>query len=294
MNGRNILIAATTSLIIIMACIALNTGNVQAKHPGAVQTRTPVYFTGWLPDEQPGETGDFTNAAAISVPAVVHVLTHKKQQEEISGMHGSGSGVIISEDGYIVTNNHVIDGADEITVILPDRKSYKAMLAGADINNDLAVLKIRTAGLPFLFFGKSDKIRAGEWVIAVGYPLGLGETVTAGIISVKSVSLPKNKAGFPMGSFIQTDAAINLGSSGGALVNPDGELIGIVTALASPTGAYAGYGYAIPVNTVQKTVNDIIKFGSIQKPTAVNLPNAKGVNDLDEIFLPWLFLHTGI
>jgi Do/DeqQ family serine protease len=182
----------------------------------------------------------------------------------------SGSGVIISDDGFIVTNNHVIDHADEITVTLNNRKTYKAKLIGSDPSYDLAVIKIDAKALPFLLYGNSDDVKIGQWVLAIGYPLNLETTVTAGIVSAKarSLGLNKDKTGNPGGaveSFIQTDAAVNMGNSGGALVNTDGRLIGINSAIASPTGYYSGYSYAIPVNIAKKVVDDIIKYGTVQR-----------------------------
>ncbi|HEV7620664.1 MAG TPA: trypsin-like peptidase domain-containing protein, partial [Flavisolibacter sp.] len=194
----------------------------------------------------------------------------------IPEQRASGSGVIISEDGYIVTNNHVITDengggvADEIMVTLHDRKSYKARVIGRDPSSDLAVLKIDGTKLPFLVYGNSDNIQLGQWVLAIGYPLTLETTVTAGIISATGRSIginsrQTNKGDTPVESFIQTDAAVNPGNSGGALVNTSGELIGINSAILAPTGTYAGYSFAIPVNIIKKIVNDIIKFGDVQR-----------------------------
>jgi Do/DeqQ family serine protease len=175
--------------------------------------------------------------------------------------------VIVSEDGYIITNNHVIDEADEIKVTLSNKKSYTAKLLGTDPSSDLALLKVEAKGLPFLLYGNSDQVKVGQWVLAVGYPLNLETTVTAGIVSAKARTLGLNsrKSNTPIESFIQTDAAVNQGNSGGALVNTNGELVGIVSAIASPTGAYAGYSYAIPVNIVKKIINDILQFGTVQR-----------------------------
>jgi Do/DeqQ family serine protease len=178
---------------------------------------------------------------------------------------GSGSGVIISPDGYIITNNHVIDGADEIEVSLPDNEVYKAKVIGTDRSTDLAVLQIKRDGLKSIPMGNSDDVEVGEWVLAVGNPFNLNSTVTAGIVSAKgrNINIINDKSAIE--AFIQTDAAINPGNSGGALVNLRGELIGINTAIASPTGAYAGYGFAIPVNIVNKVVTDIMKYGMVQR-----------------------------
>lgn len=239
-------------------------------------------------------TIDFEKAASKAAPAVVHIKTNSQPRqvarrpdlgrspfEDLFGdmfgerggsrpapqKRGSGSGVTISADGYIVTNNHVVDGADEITVILENKKNYKARLIGKDPSTDLAVIKIEGKGLPFLTFANSDQVRLGQWVLAIGYPLGLETTVTSGIVSAKSRSLGINsrQSSAPVEAFIQTDAAINPGNSGGALVNTEGDIIGINSAIASPTGSYAGYGYAIPSNLVKKVIADIIEYGSAKR-----------------------------
>jgi len=185
--------------------------------------------------------------------------------QTIPEQRASGSGAVISDDGYIVTNNHVVEGADEINVTLSNKKSYKATVIGTDPSTDLAVLKIDSKGLPYLVYGNSDDVKLGQWVLAIGYPLTLDVTVTAGIVSAKARSIGINKSKSAVESFIQTDAAVNPGNSGGPLVNTAGELIGINSAIASPTGSYAGYSYAIPVNIVRKTVNDLIKYGAVQR-----------------------------
>ncbi len=246
---------------------------------------------------------DFTQAALAASPAVVHIKTKTNpkqtnnnlaQKNPFSDLFGnddmldqffgnggssrqrmlpqmaSGSGVIISEDGYIVTNNHVVAGADEVNVTLNNRKTYTAKVIGADPSYDLAVIKVNVNNLPFMLFGNSDDVKIGQWVLAIGYPLNLETTVTAGIISAKgrALGLNRDKAGskaMAVESFIQTDAAVNQGNSGGALINPNGQLIGINSAIASLTGFYAGYSYAIPVNIVKKVVNDLIKYGSVQR-----------------------------
>ncbi|HEY4965610.1 MAG TPA: trypsin-like peptidase domain-containing protein, partial [Puia sp.] len=180
---------------------------------------------------------------------------------------GSGSGVIISEDGYIVTNNHVVDGADEVTVTLSNKKYFKAKVVATDPSTDLAVVKVEAKGLPFLLYGNSDEVKVGQWVLAVGYPLSLETTVTAGIVSAKgrSIDINSRQSQSPVESFIQTDAAVNPGNSGGPLINPQGQLIGINSAIASPTGSYAGYSFTIPVNIVKKVVTDLIKYGTTQR-----------------------------
>jgi Do/DeqQ family serine protease len=230
---------------------------------------------------------DFNNAAKKSIAQVVHIKSSLKisgmnsrgipdifkeffgdgffdeQQEQIQ--QGSGSGVIIGSDGYIVTNNHVIAEADEIEVVLNDRRSFRATLVGTDPSTDLALLKIDDTDLPTMEFGNSNDVNIGDWVLAVGNPFNLSTTVTAGIVSAKArnINILKDKSAIE--SFIQTDAAVNPGNSGGALVNLKGELIGINTAIASPTGTYAGYSFAIPVDIVKKVVEDLKNFGIVQR-----------------------------
>lgn len=241
---------------------------------------------------------DFTAAAAVATPTVVHIKTtyeHPSVQgggrsfdpfgdffggegfDDFFGHRqyrgpamGSGSGVIITQDGYIVTNNHVIKEADKIEVVLNDKRSYPAKVIGKDPNTDLALLKIEEKGLPFLSYGNSDNVKVGEWVLAVGNPFNLTSTVTAGIVSAKGRNIniigngdPRVK--FPIESFIQTDAAVNPGNSGGALINTRGELIGINTAIASQTGSYAGYSFAVPVNIAKKVMDDLLEFGAVQR-----------------------------
>jgi Do/DeqQ family serine protease len=184
---------------------------------------------------------------------------------------GSGSGVIISADGYIVTNNHVIDGATKIRVILNDKREYNAELLGKDPNTDLAVLRIDEKNLPFAVVGNSDDVKVGQWVLAVGNPFNLTSTVTAGIVSAKGRNLnllrdqrnPESQ--YSIESFIQTDAAVNPGNSGGALVSADGKLVGINTAIASQTGQYAGYAFAVPANLMKKVIGDLTKYGEVQR-----------------------------
>jgi Do/DeqQ family serine protease len=223
------------------------------------------------------EAIDFTAAAENAVHTVVHVKNVSvrtvsnpimeffygqrggQQQEQI----GTGSGVIISEDGYIVTNNHVIKDATELEVTLNNNKSYKAKLIGTDSKMDIALLKINTdEKLPYSVFADSDQVKVGEWVLAVGNPYNLNSTVTAGIVSAKARNLD-NRNGIQ--SFIQTDAAVNPGNSGGALVNTRGELIGINTMISSPTGSYAGYSFAVPSNITRKIIEDIMEFGGVQR-----------------------------
>lgn len=185
----------------------------------------------------------------------------QKRQIQTEPKRAAGSGVIISSDGYIVTNNHVVEGADELTVTLSDNREYSARIIGTDKVTDLALIKINGNNLPTLPIGDSDKLKVGEWVIAVGNPFGLNGTVTAGIVSAKARSLYANG----VESFIQTDAAINAGNSGGALVNAQGELVGINAMLYSQTGSYSGYGFAIPTSIMSKVIEDLKKYGNVQR-----------------------------
>ena len=223
------------------------------------------------------EMTDFTKAAEKTVNAVVHVKNTSIQRSNISGWLrnfygddydekriGTGSGVIVSPDGLIITNYHVIEDATEIEVTSNKNKTYTAEVIGTDQSTDLAVLKIKTdESLPFIPFGNSELARIGEWVLAVGNPFNLNSTVTAGIISAKSRDL--NDRDSKNQSFIQTDAAVNMGNSGGALVNTDGELIGINTAISSITGGFVGYSFAVPSNIVRKVFEDLIEYGNVQK-----------------------------
>ncbi len=186
----------------------------------------------------------------------------RQQQVQTPKREGIGSGVIISTDGYIVTNNHVVDGADELQVTLNDNREFSAKIIGTDKTTDLALIKINGKNLPTLPIGKSENLRVGEWVLAVGNPMGLNSTVTAGIVSATARSIGANG----VESFIQTDAAINAGNSGGALVNVQGELIGINAMLVSQTGSFSGYGFAIPTTIMNKVVADIKEFGTVQRP----------------------------
>jgi serine protease Do len=183
---------------------------------------------------------------------------------------GSGSGFIISEDGYILTNNHVVENANRVTVTLTDRRQFDATVVGRDPNTDVAVLRVNAAGLPTVALGDSDDLEIGDWVLALGYPLSLGETVTAGIISAKGKNIgimQRNRdAAAPLEHFIQTDAAINPGNSGGPLVNLRGEVIGINTAIASATGLYSGYGFAVPIRLAKRVADDLIQHGVVHRP----------------------------
>ena len=246
----------------------------------------------------PGQPVDLTYASEKALPAVVHIKYvqnsktktvdvqedpfggffdpfgffdqfqggqggSRRQQIQTPKRQATGSGVIISSDGYIVTNNHVVEGADELTVTLNDNREYNAKIVGTDKQTDLALIKVNAKNLPALPIGDSEKLKVGEWVIAVGNPYNLSSTVTAGIVSAKSRGLGATHGGIE--SFIQTDAAINPGNSGGALVNTQGELVGINAMLYSQTGSYSGYGFAIPTSIMTKVVEDIKKYGSVQR-----------------------------
>jgi serine protease Do len=225
------------------------------------------------------ERPDFVEASAAATPAVVHIRSFYKETATSDPFHGlfgspfqggqrpqsAGSGVIISADGYIATNNHVVKGAEKVEVTLEDKRSYAAEVIGTDPNTDLALLKIKESELPFLPFGNSSGVLVGEWVLAVGNPFNLTSTVTAGIVSAKGRSLNLLNEEFAIESFIQTDAAVNPGNSGGALINTSGQLVGINTAIASETGSYAGYSFAIPVNIVRKVMEDLREYGKVQR-----------------------------
>ncbi len=244
----------------------------------------------------PGQAVDLTYAAEKALPAVVHIKfvqdsktqtvevednpfgdffdpfgffgtpqqgqgNKRKQRVQTPKMEGSGSGVIISSDGYIVTNNHVVEGADRLTVTLNDNREFSARIIGTDQTTDLALIKVDGKNLPTLPVGDSDKLKVGEWVLAVGNPFNLNSTVTAGIVSAKARSMGANG----VESFIQTDAAINKGNSGGALVNTRGELVGINAMIYSQTGSYSGYGFAIPTTIMNKVVSDLKQYGTVQR-----------------------------
>ena len=272
----------------------------------------PVRQVAFYGPEAPGNLPDFETAAAISVHAVVHIKSEFRTKsfvyddffqffnfgnptprEYISPYTAMGSGVIISADGYIVTNNHVVQDAVGITVTLNDKRVYKATVVGTDPGTDLALIHIDENNLPFLSYGNSDEVKIGEWVLAVGNPFNLTSTVTAGIVSAKARDINILGSKGAVESFIQTDAAINPGNSGGALVNTKGELIGINAAIASGTGYYTGYSFAIPVNIVKKVVEDFMKYGKIQRAYLGvyyreiddQLAKDKALNDLRGVYI---------
>lgn len=258
-----------------------------------------------------GAPSDFTMAAEKAIPAVVHVKTVMAPVNSGSiffdpfrdyffgnprgqQARSAGSGVIISDDGYIVTNNHVINNATNVEVTLDDKRTFTAKVVGADPSTDIALLKVEEKNLPFLTISNSDEVKIGQWALAVGNPFNLTSTVTAGIISAKgrSISILDDRS-FPIESFIQTDAAVNPGNSGGALVDLNGNLIGINTAIASSTGSYTGYSFAVPSNIVKKVTQDLLEFGTVQRGflgvtiSDINqqVANEKKLNSLNGVYV---------
>jgi len=309
MNFKNILAVVAISASTAIASVWGYGKFQQSRYAGVQQEgKLPVNYAGFFDNKNAAApVVDFTPAATAGTPAVVHIKTvtkakqvtnnTQKQRNPFSDFFGgdmfddffggprvysipeqraSGSGVIYTEDGYIITNNHVVAGADEINVTLKNRKTYKATVVGTDPSSDLAVIKIDAKSLPYIVWGNSDDVKLGQWVLAIGYPLNLDVTVTAGIVSAKarSIGINDRQSQTPIESFIQTDAAVNQGNSGGALINTEGQLIGINSAIASPTGYYSGYSYAIPVNIVKKVVGDIVKYGTVQRAyIGISYPN---------------------
>lgn len=219
---------------------------------------------------------NFEAAAQLVTPAVVHIRAiygpgnfslNPLDHSANPNLQSTGSGVLISDDGFIVTNNHVIEEANTVEVVMNNNQRFYAKVIGADPSTDLALLKIKAKGLPFVKYGDSDRIKTGEWVLAIGNPFDLNSTVTAGIVSAKArnIGILRVKNNLQIESFIQTDAAVNPGSSGGALVNLKGELLGINSAIATATGGYAGYSFAIPVSLVKKIMDDLLEFGQVQR-----------------------------
>lgn len=283
--------------------------------PKTLAEKQNVHFTS---NEEVVPAFDFVDIAEHATPTVVHITTTVETAQAQQGQtledpfgffderffrqmpqgprQATGSGVIITQDGYIATNNHVIDNASKITVVLDDKRQYDAELVGADPETDLALLKIKEKDLPFLRFGNSDQIKVGEWVIAVGNPFNLNSTVTAGIVSAKgrNINLLRRNSEYAIENFIQTDAAVNPGNSGGALVNTKGELIGINTAIASQTGSYSGYSFAVPVNIAKKILDDILKYGEVKRAIlgvqirdiTSELADEKGISELKGVYVP--------
>ncbi len=330
---------ATLLIAFVGGAVAIGTYKIfETNQTGlSIEEKQKVYFTNNTAAENTPLLGalDFTQAAANVAPAVVHVrTTYNRTANQMQGMEGfgdmfedffgrrgnpqqrngqnkpamgKGSGVIVSDDGYIMTNNHVVEDADKIEVILTDKRVLSAKVIGRDKNTDLALIKVEGANLPLVKLGNSDDVKVGEWVLAVGYPLTLESTVTAGIISAKSRQIgilapqvnphnydPNNPpSNTSIESFLQTDAVINRGNSGGALVNTRGELIGINSAIASQSGTYEGYGFAIPINLAKKVMNDFLKYGEVKRGyigvqfSELNADNAKelGTKEIDGLYV---------
>lgn len=279
MNAKNLFSKAMQAGFIILISV-LDTTLIVAR-----TTQTPTLKTASTASASPYI--DFTQAAEQSVNAVVHVKTKtiRKQQglaypqdpffdfffgqpqmqAKPQPILSSGSGVIVSTDGYIVTNNHVVNQADEIEVVLNDKRSFTAQIIGRDPNTDIALIKIEAENLTAIPYGNSDELKIGEWVLAIGNPFNLTSTVTAGIVSAKARNINILSSDMKIEAFIQTDAAVNPGNSGGALVNTRGQLVGINTAIASQTGSYSGYSFAVPISIVAKVVSDLKQYGDVQR-----------------------------
>lgn len=280
--GSVAVIALSAGVAGVTAYAMMEKNQANASFYEAFDTASPLRTAAF--DASSMQPVDLTKAAESTLNSVVHIMSiqrskiqtiqqpdifdfffgdgrGRQQQVQTPEQRGFGSGVIISKDGYIVTNNHVIDGADEINVKLHDGREMKGRVIGTDPTSDLALVKIEGDDFPAIVVGNSDNLKVGEWVLAVGNPFNLGSTVTAGVVSAKSRGLGANQ----VESFIQTDAAINQGNSGGALVNAKGELVGINAMLYSPTGAYSGYGFAIPVSIMTKVVTDLKQYGTVQR-----------------------------
>ena len=264
-----------------------------------------------LPGVTPGSALDFTGAVEQSIDAVVHVKTKEFREYHGNSVYellfgdqpngeappilGFGSGVIISNKGYIVTNNHVIAGSDEVVVVLNNKQEYNATVVGTDLNTDLALLKVEAEGLSSMKFGDSNALQLGEWVLAIGNPYNLTSTVTAGIVSAKARNIPFLRTQeFGIESYIQTDAAVNRGNSGGALINTRGELVGINAAIiASRTGGFVGYSFAIPVSIVHKVVTDLMEYGEVQRAilgvnigdVTAELVQQKGLEQIEGVYV---------
>ncbi|MFV0483328.1 MAG: Do family serine endopeptidase [Bacteroidales bacterium] len=297
---KNVLLVSVVSILCVIVCLAVYTKYFL---PSTVEisqeeTSTPFQFTSVSASSE--TLPDLTYAAEKSVHAVVHITSSKelqgrqysnplyeffygdRYQQQPRVQEATGSGVIISQDGYIATNNHVIEDAENIKVVLNDKREFKAELVGTDPNTDIALLKIDAKELPFLTFKNSNDLRLGEWVLAVGNPYNLTSTVTAGIVSAKArnigiIGSNSSSGKMPIEAFIQTDAAVNPGNSGGALVNMAGDLVGINTAIASRTGSYTGYSFAVPSTIVKKVVDDLKQYGTVQRAMlGVGITNLDG------------------
>jgi len=277
---KNIVLVVLVSVLSSVATIVVYKTGIESQSNNEVvlKERYPARYASNINESPKGipnitNVSEFTDAAAKARPAVVHIKSGGKAQYNDLfdlGSMSSGSGVIITADGYIITNNHVVDGAKEVKVTLNDRRTYTAKVIGTDPSTDLAVIKIKDKELkdrklPILEYANSDLIEVGEWVLAVGNPFNLTSTVTAGIVSAKGRNIDILEGTYSVESFIQTDAAVNPGNSGGALVDTEGNLIGINTAIITRSGRYEGYSFAIPANLARKVANDLIEFGVVQR-----------------------------
>lgn len=290
----------------------------QSEQRISVQPQIPVQKTALMAS---GQNADFVGAAEKTVNAVVHIRTEiirkSNSYDDFFGMFheylygqtpqtnrsqiGFGSGVVLSADGYIVTNNHVVEGADNIEVTFNNKHKRKAVVIGTDPTTDLALIKVEAENLDFLTLGNSDEVKIGEWVLAVGNPFNLTSTVTAGIVSAKARNINILGNNSSIESFIQTDAAINPGNSGGALVNTEGELIGINAAIASHTGVYEGYSFAIPSNLVRKVVDDLLQYGELQRAylgvviqeMTAELAEEKGIEKINGVYVVEVSENSG-
>ena len=310
-------IAAITSMITVFA-LSLYYGKYNEKQT-YFNNQLPVHQASFSGNGMPAIGPDFTTAAEKTVHAVVHIKTQYTYKNSYYDQYfgydpffnffqrpygnqtyvAAGSGVLVSENGYIVTNNHVVSDASLIEVTLNDKRTYTAKLIGADLGTDLALIKIEESSLPYITYGNSDAVKVGEWVLAVGNPFNLTSTVTAGIVSAKArnINILRDQSKYPIESYIQTDAAVNRGNSGGALVNLRGELVGINSAIISPSGAYSGYSFAIPINIVKKVVADIIKYGEVQRAVlGINfsdidskLAKEKGIKEMRGVYVVSVF-----
>ena len=316
MKGQKFIIPIISAILGGVIAVAISNyifkGN--AEPIAAADKVEKVYLTKTFTGDS--NSTDFTVAAESTVDAVVHVKTAytvnntytfgdpffdlffgPQRNIKPQPVQASGSGVILTHDGFIVTNNHVIDKADNIEVVLNDKRTFKAKLVGRDPSTDIALLKIDATDLPFIPFGNSDEVKVGEWVLAIGNPFNLNSTVTAGIISAKARNIQILNEQYAIESFIQTDAAVNPGNSGGALVNLKGELIGINTAIASKTGSYAGYSFAVPASIAKKIVTDLIEFGEVQRAilgVGINelteeLATEKGIKDIKGVYISKIY-----
>ena len=316
-------IASSLAIAFAGAIVAIFLYSKINNRPGevSVQGASPIQLTSYATPASPqAQLPDLTQAAEKSVHAVVHITTKVKAQsfggsdnplydfffgprgnnqqprgynQEPEYNMGAGSGVIIGSEGYIVTNNHVIEDADNIEVVLNDSRKFTAKVIGRDPNTDIALVKIDAKDLPYLTWGNSESLKLGEWVLAVGNPFNLTSTVTAGIVSAKSRSIGIMSGQMPLESFIQTDAAVNPGNSGGALVNASGELVGINAAIASRTGSYSGYSFAVPSSIAHKVVDDLKQFGGVQrallgvemKPVDDDLAKEKNLGKIEGVYV---------